>query len=1081
ALYQKIYHLAEQMGVTIPEETADDRNLDANFSADLPYQQSKFRRYLRHHQEFDQEFFAHCRQRKVFDEFAQNLPHLQKSSKTTDHKLAERISEFLGKANPSINQNAPRPDDFYNFDLYAAIFLTQKHEPFKTLLTKEIAAHQPNFAKFMSLEQNYLVGVRRRRLALQNFVLSAALLQVGAAIFSHYTHKKQLLNGLDYDDLVALTGKILAADQGANWVHYKLDEGIEHVLVDEAQDTNPQQWRVITGLVDEFFAGIGASSPDRSLFVVGDVKQSIYSFQGADARNFATMREYLKQRASEGQKPWQEVPFEFNFRSVPVILALVDAVFRHETALASLSPRPRFPLNAQTAPAYLTRSEKLSHISNRQGNVGLVELWPLARAPQNIKLPSATDRSHEILAQANEEGAAHFQPIRFWPQQDQIQNRMSPRKALAMAIADRIAYWLEHGTILPAQKRPIRASDILVLLRRRTTHFAAELVTELKKRQVPVAGQDRFYLHDILAIQDILAVARFALLPDDDFNLACLLKSPLIGLTEQDLQELAMGRHGLSLWQYLRQKSERDDAAPRLIHATASLHHWLERADFTTPYEFFAEILSCPHRWQHPRATNGENLSNKWGGWNGLEDFHLWSGRQKILAALGEEARDAMDEFQTLTLTYEQSEPPSLQGFLTWFDVGRPEIKRVFSAASSDDDPSQGRDEVRIMTVHGSKGLQAPIVILPDTASLPKAQEDLYWHEEFGPIWPAASALVDDFTEHVKISTKNEKMAEYYRLLYVALTRAADWLIIGGWCGDKDPDENSWYAVIEQAMAQSYEDEIQPTRLHYYDFRPTGLSEWLGEGWVWGNDDIDEIYQNYSVLASKQESETITEKPEHTVQFDRRGNQSGGPILPDWARPNPLMPHQNSQDFTTPSDHDIARQSETDQITDTPKRDSARERGTILHGLLQLMPEFPPHYRANFAATWLAQQGHDWPAEDQQTEIAKLLALWENPTLAAWFAAENLAEQEIAGWAFGKLHQRRIDRIIKLGDKIIIIDYKTDRNPPRNVSLVPEKYREQLQIYTALVQRIFPTLGVESYLLWTETSELMHIPFSHEA
>ena len=1070
ALYQKIYDLAEHMRVTLAENSPNDAPLELDNQAFLQQQQTKFRRYLRHHQEYDQEFFAQCRQRKVFDEFAQNLPHLQNSSKTSDQKLAERIAEFLNTSIEGVRHSASPSDSVLNFDLYAAIFLTQKHEMRKNLLTKDIAVKYPEFAQFLQIEQEYVAMARRRRLALQNFVLSASLLQVGAAIFSHYSHKKQLLNGLDYDDLILLTGKILAADQGANWVHFKLDEGIDHVLVDEAQDTNPAQWQVIRELVDEFFAGIGAGIPDRSLFVVGDVKQSIYSFQGADARNFATMRHFFWQRAKDGQKPWQDVPFEFNFRSLPVILALVDAVFRNEAALASLSPPPQGSGTPAFAPQSLSRSEKLRHFPQRIKSPGMVELWPLARPVQTTNLSNDADDSEKILTPPDDENTPEFQPINFWPQPDHIPG-IVPRKALAAAIADRIATWLRDGTMLPAHHRKIRASDILVLLRRRTTNFSAELIAELKKRNVPVAGQDRFYLHDILAIQDILSVARFALLPDDDFNLACLLKSPLIGLDEQELQELALGRQKLSLWQYLRQMSEQEHANFRLVYATSLLTHWLERADFTTPYEFFAEILSRPPNWHKTKIGGNEAAAA------GRREYFTWTGRQKILAALGEEARDPLDEFQTLTLTYEQNEPPSLQGFLSWFDVGRPEVKRVFSAASEGDDQAQGRDEVRIMTVHGSKGLQSPIVILPDTTSLPKAQEDIYWHDDFGPIWPAPAETVDDFTERVKLSTKHEKMAEYYRLLYVALTRAADWLIIGGWTGTKDPDENSWYAVIEQAMAEAYEQENNPTRLHYYDFRQTGLADWLGEGWVWGIEDIVEpgaILRSVDNLANGDDSSKT--KPQ---------------ILPDWAWPKPASLDQTDHKFGGSNVSELELDPNASDEIDTeidpdidaeinwPKRDSARERGTILHGLLQIMPEFPAQFRAQFAASWLSQQGMGWTAEEQQTEIAKLLALWKNPTLAAWFAAENLAEQEIAGWVNGTLHQRRIDRIIKIDDKIIIIDYKTDRNPPRDVAFVPEKYREQLQIYTALVQHIFPTERVESYLLWTETADMMLMPFSN--
>ncbi|MDA1133274.1 MAG: double-strand break repair helicase AddA, partial [Proteobacteria bacterium] len=588
-----------------------------------------------------------------------------------------------------------------------------------SLLTNATRAAMPDAEGVLIAETDRLEAVRQRFRAALTLSQTASLLRVADSLLTEIERNKERHALVDYDDLILKTAELLRRPGIGEWVRFKLDGGIDHFLIDEAQDTSPVQWEVVDLLTAEFFAGAGAREGPRTVFAVGDPKQSIYGFRHADPALFASWRERFRARVVAAEELWRTEDLVESFRTVPVILELVDKVFREPEARKGL----------------LFDGGEIHHISRRQGQGGFIELWPVL-APQIAATQSAWD------------------PAR------QNEQRASPSALLANRIAECVQGWVGKE-MLPARNRPVRAGDVMVLVQRRTA-FVPELIRAFKLRGIPVAGVDRMILTDQLPVADLMALARFALFPDDDLNLAVVLKGPFVGLTEDEVFDLAYGRSG-RLWAAL---VARRDKSPAFAEAHRALAAHLARADTVPPHTFFAELLAA-------------------------------GGRLRLFARLGREADDPVDEFLASALEYEHSHPPSLQGFLRWIESGRTEIKR---------EQEQGRDEVRVLTVHGAKGLQAPIVFLADTVWVPGLSDVLLWDQgESGDamnlLWPRRTAEQDRVSRRAREAARDRSDEEYRRLLYVAMTRAEDRLVVCGWQTQKQQTRvKSWHRRISDAV-----------------------------------------------------------------------------------------------------------------------------------------------------------------------------------------------------------------------------------------------------------------------------------------
>jgi len=872
----------------------------------------------------------------------------------TDQDRAARLRQWL-------DADIPTRAASFMAD-YARVFLTQKLEPSaqSRLITKKPAEAHPAALDALLAEQARVHAVSETLKAVAIADNTRALLTVGMALLEAYEGLKRLRALVDYDDLIEKAQALLDTPGRVSWVHFKLDGGIDHILVDEAQDTSPVQWRVIDALAGDFFSGSGRETErPRTLFAVGDEKQSIYSFQGADPAEFGKTGEHMGTLARAAGTPWNPVELALSWRSTPAVLQAVDAVFERELAADGLT----------------WGGKRVRHLPSRAGEAGLVELWPT-----------------EKPVEAGDEDPWDA-PL------DQV-SAMSPDVRLAERIADTIQGWLEKGEKLESQGRPIQPGDVMILVRTRGA-FAEEIVRALKDRDIPVAGRDRIVLTEHLGVMDLVAAGRFALLPDDDLNTATLLKGPFVEMDEDRLFDLAYDRKG-TLWAELSRR--RDEAA--FSEAHARLAALLARADTMPPYEFFTAILSgC--------------------------------GRESLLAHLGAEAADPIDEFMGLTLDFERDHAPSLERFLHWIEYGETEVKR---------DLEQSGGEVRVMTTHGAKGLQAGIVFLADTCSLPAKQlaDRIRWSglETDDPfvLWPAFKDLEESVTAAIADAARAATEQEYRRLLYVAMTRAEDRLYVCGWQGDRDLDDGCWYRLVEEGLKTLPATET-----------------------------LDTETEGETIL--RLTSPQTAEPKQAEAPLPLGGGETA---LPAWARTAP-QPEPAPTQPLSPSRPD-----------DEPPRRSPLEaddgrrflRGRLIHALLQTLPELPAEERDQATARFLAMPAHELAPGEADAIRLETLAVLRDPAFADLFGPDSRAEVPMVGMLARPdggpvVVSGQVDRLLVTDEEVLVIDYKTNRPPPTDAADVPPVYLRQMATYRALLKAIYPGREVRAALLWTDGPRLM--------
>jgi ATP-dependent helicase/nuclease subunit A len=859
------------------------------------------------------------------------------------------------------------------------VFLTRDATPRARLSTRDVGARAAECAGILAGEAERVAAVEGSRRACRLLAATRALLSLGAPVLAGYAARKQARGLMDYDDLILSAQRVLQ-DPGSAWVLFKLDGGLDHVLLDEAQDSNPAQWGIAAALTEEFFAGAGVerrgqAATARTIFAVGDVKQSIYGFQGADAAGFATWQGRFGRRIAALGESLRDVQLKVSFRSTAPVLALVDAVFAEGAARAGV----------------VGPGEALSHRPDRGDHAGRVELWPMLEA-------------------------APTEPPPPWEVPETPAAATGADALLAEAIAARIAAWLQRGERLESRGRAMRAGDILVLLRKRSGGLLPRLVRALKARGVPVGGADRIRLVEQIAVQDLLALADVLLLPEDDLQLAALLKSPLVGLSEEQLLALAAGRT-TSLWAVLQTARGGATPAGRAADWIVGL---MARADLVTPHALFAEVLG-EHR-----------------------------GRERLLARLGPDAADPVDEFVNAALDHGRRHPPSLQHFVGWLRRGAAEVKREQEAAG---------DAVRIMTVHGAKGLQAPLVILPDTVGAGRDQAEMRWHRpEHGPPLPLWAPNKDHHAPAYSALLAAEKQAraeEEHRLLYVALTRAEDRLLVCGWQRRRPKDrpwaEGSWYDLVAQGfsrLAGGTEVPFDPAAFGApAECRFAGATAWCLEA-----------------------PQVAAPRPD-----GRDAPPPAAAGLPDWAR-RPAPPEVVA-DALAPSavPGEAAGPAAAPHGAADPTGRRFR-RGRIVHALLQHLPDREPGQREAAGRAFLARPGHGLDAAEQAETLAEVLALLAAPDFAAAFGPGSLAEAPLAGRVGASLVSGQVDRLLVTPARVLVLDYKTNRPPPASIEAVPALYLRQMAAYRAVLAAAFPGRAVECALVWTFGARLMPLP-----
>jgi ATP-dependent helicase/nuclease subunit A len=835
-------------------------------------------------------------------------------------------------------------------DNYLKVFCTAELEPRKNIVTKKIADKYPDWLARLIDEQARVCKLLERERALAACERTRALVTIAADVIARYAREKERRALLDYDDLIDKTLELFARSSAA-WVLYKLDLGIDHVLIDEAQDTSPKQWSIVRTIVSEFTPGGARANTRRTVFAVGDEKQSIFSFQGAAPRAFDEMRREFAGQFDTPELGWRYLRFHHSFRSGEAVLGGVDRVFATQEIFASVTTD-----EAGVPP----------HIALPDAAPGLVELWPLI-AP------------------------AERREIEGWDAPFDTESEISPRVVLARRIAAQVKLWMARGQ---------KAGDVLVLVRQRGPLFEA-IIRALKNAEIPVAGADRLVLTEHIAVMDLMALADSVLLPDDDLALASVLKSPLFGLSEEQLFELAWDRGKTSLRARLRAKAHE----PAFAETERALDELSDAARKLTPFGFFAQVLG-PLR-----------------------------GRAKFLGRLGPEANDALDEFLNLALDYETRATPSLQGFLAWLRAAQSEVKR---------DMEMVRDEVRVMTVHGAKGLEANTVILADTTTPPGGPRDprLLALANGELVWATARGEDVDAMMDARALSQQDARDEYRRLLYVAMTRAKERLVIAGTQGRNKIPDGCWYQLVENTL------------------KPDCVSEPAddGGGEVWRY--RKNASQNTAMPTSKKNILSAAIKPTS---------------VPNWLSTNATSESSALRTITPSSveDDDAAR-----PFTASGNA-KALLRGALVHRLLQSLPDIPAEKRLKAAEDYLARAGKELDQE-QRTKIAEeVLRLLSNETFSDLFAQGSRAEVPIVGrLIFGGETVRvsgQIDRLAVTQGSVLIADFKTNRLPPRRIEDVPAAYVRQLALYRAVLAKLYPQRPLRAALIWTEVSDLMEL------
>ena len=794
--------------------------------------------------------------------------------------------------------------------------------------------------------------------SLEAFDRSDSMHRFARVFLPLYDRAKLSRGALDFDDLIRKTRDLLHSPGLAAWVLFKLDGGIDHILVDEAQDTSPEQWQVISALAGEFAAGVGSKDDtSRTIFVVGDKKQSIYSFQGADPKGFDRMRDYFADQLKRIGAPLQDTALSYSFRSSNAILRVVDQTFTGEF---------RTGLEAE-----------VFHRAFKSDLPGRVDLWPY------------------LEKSADEVDKVWYEPVDY-------PGAVNNETELAAKIADSIRHMVDHETIPiepkdggPIARRKITEGDILILVRRRSGLFH-EIIRACKARGLAIAGADVLNLLDELAVRDILAVLRFLSLAEDDLSLACALKSPIFGWSEQDLYSLASGRpDGQFLWQRLRDSTDPTHVADRAI-----LDDLRGKADFLRPYDLISRLL-IRHQ-----------------------------ARDRLRERLGDEVEDGIDGLLSQALAFERGNLPNLTAFLRWIYGEEIKVKRQMDAAS---------DRIRVMTVHGSKGLEAPIVFLPETGERRKEiKSQTIPTPEGGRIWKTLSGdrpwILDSAEEAVKEAQEEERR----RLLYVAMTRAEKWLIVAGTGAPLKPDAvNCWYQMIESAMTH------------------LGTTQVVGPS--------GDLIQRYSELDWDGLDLTDPKPPQTPIPE----TPAFGTVAPTTPRKSTIPPSGLGGAKVMPMENDIG------------DAEQALARGTLIHRLLEHLPHWPENQRQTLGRSLVQNAEEAALVPDIDALLQDALGIALNPELEWLWNADPLTEVDVSA-ALPELDGIRIHGAIDLlvfdKDRIVIVDFKSNRSVPNTADQVPDGLLRQMGAYVSAVRQIYPNTVVQPAILWTSTARLMEIP-----
>lgn len=834
-------------------------------------------------------------------------------------------------------------------DACFAVALTTAGELRKRYVTNGLQGQYQWLEPFLRGFAEAAANARAMLHAIERAEDAVAALALALELDEAYERAKSRAGVLDFDDLIERAQALLQRSESAPWVLYKLDGGIDHILIDEGQDTSPAQWDLITPLQDEFFAGRGAREATRTVFSVGDPKQSIYAFQGADPERFLAEAQRLSARASAAGAKFRAPELRTSFRSAQQILDVVDETVRDKPLIAGPGAH-----------------DEIVHLAARKNEAGCVEVWPFTPRPE----------------------IAEAQP---WDAPLDVEKETTAPAILARAIAKRVREMIDAREAVweKGKLRAMQAGDVLALVRKRGAIFR-ELIKAFKRERLRVAGADRMILRDELVVQDCLSLIQVALDPADDLALACVLKGAWLNLIDDDADifPLAYNRGGARLYDRLMATTDE-----KYAEARAFVGELIARRG-ADAFSFLSWALETQH--------------------NGV------AGWQRLYSRLGPETRDPLEELLQRALNPAAHTAPTLQRFLYEIESDAGQIKRELEAES---------EAIRVMTVHGAKGLEAPVVILPDaTGEVADAPDNgLLFDDETGPFVSFSSKGDDEPCGKARAAHKTRMLGEHWRLAYVALTRARDRLIVCGPQFRNDEDKYCWRAEVEQALVRLGAEEIETP---------------FGKG------------KRYGIVLSADAQPAAP----HTAI-----------ALPGWVKTP--APGSKTIDIAAPS-----RIAHVNATLLSPRGDGQKRfrRGRMIHGLLQRLPDVAPDKRSDAAHAWLTRQGVD--AKDAAAYATEALSVIADPRFAAAFAPSSRAEAPIVGEAAGKAVRGVVDRLAVEGNRVLVLDFKTDRPAPQHATKTPRAYVIQLALYRDVLRKIFPGKLVECALLWTEAPLLTPLP-----
>ncbi len=852
----------------------------------------------------------------IVQSYVLNIPIKEQISlKSENSKDAEIINSINAYLSLSLKEKIRR---WRNLN---AIFLNTDQNKRVSILSKKTKDQNPHLAELLKEWQINFANLIKE--IANNTALNAScyLYEIAESLLAKYQSFKVQNEYLDYEDLVFFTNKLLSKSIDKDWVLYKLDGGIDHILVDEAQDTSASQWHVIQNLISDFFSG-QSRQDDRTIFVVGDEKQSIYSFQGADIKALQNTKYLISSGMKNANKDYKNVQLTNCYRSTQVVVDFIQKSLNQSSA-----------------------NFKVPDVkSMRPTSLGRVELWPM-------------------LPQLGQKKGA------FWPAPTQIHTHEATKVQVSRIIASYVKNLLSKKIILPSTKAAIKESDITILVQRRNA-FTDLLIDSLRKEGLSVCGLDRIKLQSNLSILDVIAIAKFVLLPSDNLNCAIVLKSPLFNLKENELHEIVFGK---TIWNNLCSSTN-----PVHKEIFSKMQDILKLyADYSVS-DFFFLLLDCL----------------------GL--------RTLLLEANCKSDDQVIDEFLQVTKRFESEIGGNLYNFVDWFENNELQVKR--------DPLSEGG--IKIMTVHAAKGLESSVVILPNAISLNINENRICWIEDDCVLFLPRDK--SDLITSYKALEEEKSYQEYLRLMYVALSRCKDYLIICSDSSHKEAHKSSWYSIASNAIMQlgvSIKSEL---------LEQLGLK---GNIWVLQSQDFEICKKNEELLAPKTKESLITQK---------------------WS--------QGSPSATALS-----------QIASPPleEEDSAALYGSIVHKLLE-----------ESANGELPQEIFNHPLlfrlslEERTKTISRLKNLFSTDFWQGLFNDKVYTEVPFFDHKNDQSFVGRIDLLAVSEFEVRIVDYKTDAFVPKSEKDIPTKYLEQMHRYKTAISKIYPNQKISAFILWFENCTL---------